>query len=165
MALTLTLTTTTHWGNQVQEDSVIETEARSVIDGLAKDLRQSYAGNTGTLIEAMSPTTITFDSPDRSTPFRLRRISYRLAGGQIDRQAATSSNTAAPWTFPAMSPWARQIGSVVSPTAFSYFDASGAATTNVAAVQTVKIAVTITTGSSQGRRFTYSSTVSLRQAS
>jgi prepilin-type N-terminal cleavage/methylation domain-containing protein len=164
MALTLTLTTTTHWGDQVQEDSVIENEARTVIDGIAKDLRQAYTGNSPAPIESMSSTTITFDSPDRSTPFRLRRISYRLAAGQLDRQSATSTNTAAPWTFPAMSAWAKQMGSVVSTTAFSYFDASGALTTDPTAVQTVKIALTISTGSSQGRRFTYSSTVSLRQA-
>ena len=164
MAFTLTLTTTTHWGDQVQEDSVIENEARTLIDGIAKDLRQGYAGNTTAPIETMSPTTITFDSPDRSTPFRLRRISYRLNAGQIDRQSTTSSNTAAPWTFPAMSPWSKQMGSVVSSTAFSYFDAGGAATIDPTAVQTVKIALTVTTGSSQGRRFTYSSTVSLRQA-
>jgi prepilin-type N-terminal cleavage/methylation domain-containing protein len=164
MAFTLTLTTTTHWGDQVQEDSVIQTEARAVIDGLAKDLRQAYTGNTPAPIESMSGTTITFDSPDRSTPFRLRRISYRLTAGQIDRQSATSTNTAAPWTFPAMSAWTKQMGSVVSSTAFSYFDASGATTVDPTTVQTVRISLTVTTGSSQGRRFTYSSTVSLRQA-
>jgi Tfp pilus assembly protein PilW len=164
MALTLTLTTTTHWSDQVQEDAVIESEARTVIDGIAKDLRQGLAGNTTAPIESMSATTITFDSPDRSTPFRLRRISYRLAGGQLDRQSATSTNTATPWTFPAMGPWSKQMGSVVSSTAFSYFDASGAATADPTAVHTVKIGFTVITGSSQGRRFTYSSTVSLRQA-
>lgn len=164
MAFTLTLTTTTHWGNQVQEDSAIQTEARAVIDGIAKDLRQGYAGNSAAPIEAMNATSITFDSPDRSTPFHLRRISYRLAGGQLDRQSATSSNTATPWVFPAPTPWSKQMGSVVSPTAFSYFDAAGAVTVDPTAVSTVKISFTITNGVSQGRRFTYRTTVDLRQA-
>jgi prepilin-type N-terminal cleavage/methylation domain-containing protein len=165
MALTLTLTTTTHWGDQVQEDAVMQTEARSVIDGIAKDLRQAYTGNTPAPIESLSPTTITFDSPDRSTPFHLRRISYRLVNGQLDRQSATSTNTVAPWSFPGTpSPWTKQLGSVLNSAAFTYFDAAGSATTDPTAVHTVKLSFTLSTGSSQGRRFTYESTVNLRQA-
>jgi prepilin-type N-terminal cleavage/methylation domain-containing protein len=164
MAMTLALTTTTHWGNQVQEDSVIQTESRSVIDGIAKDLRQAHIGNFTAPIESLSPTTITFDSPDRTTPFHLRRISYRLLNGQLDRQSSTSTNTVAPWTFPATpGPWSKQLGSVMNSAAFSYFDAAGAPTTDPNAVLTVKLSFTISTGSSQGRRFTYTSTVNLRQ--
>ncbi len=164
-ALTLTLTTTTHWGDQVQEDAVIQTEARSAIAGIAEDLRQAYTGNGAAPIESMSPTQITFDSPDRSTPFRLRRISYRLLLGQLERQSATSTNAGAPpWTFPTPTPWTKQLGSVVSPVAFSYLDSAGVTTTDPTAVRTVNLGFTISTGSSQGRRFTYQSTVTLRKS-
>jgi Tfp pilus assembly protein PilW len=164
-ALTLMLTTTTHWGSQVQEDAIVQTEVRTAIDRLARDLRQVYTGDGTSPIVSMTPTSLTFESPDSSTPFRLRRIAYQLAGGSLSRSSLTSTNAGSPpWTFPAQpGAYVQQVGSVVSPAVFSYFDANGAVTTNPLVVHTVKVSVTVTTGASQGRRSTYDATVALRQ--
>jgi prepilin-type N-terminal cleavage/methylation domain-containing protein len=163
-ALTLMLTTTTHWGSQVQEDAVVQTEVRTAIDRLARDLRQVYTGDGTSPIVSMSSSALTFESPDVSTPFRLRRIAYQLTGSTLGRAQATSTNAGnPPWTFPPLGASVPQVASVVNPAIFRFYDLNGVATTDPLAVHTVKISVTVTTGASQGKRSTYDATVALRQ--
>jgi type II secretory pathway component PulJ len=160
------LSTTMHWGGEVEERSVLQAEARSAVERLAADLRQSYTGDTSALVEVATPTALTFNSPDRQTPMRLRKVAYRLTGGRLERSVTTSTNTGtAPWTFPAQTgPWQRQLGSIVGGTVFSYLDSSGAATTDPADVKTVTIAVTVATNAARERQFTYRTAVTIRGA-
>ena len=56
---------------EISGESVSQTQARASIDELARDLRQAYVGDTTNGIESITSTSITFDSPDRATPFHL----------------------------------------------------------------------------------------------
>jgi prepilin-type N-terminal cleavage/methylation domain-containing protein len=161
-----TLASTLHWGGEVEERSVLQAEARAAVDGLAAELRQSYTGDTTALVETASPTALTFNSPDRLTPMHLRKIAYRLSGGELQRSVTTSTNAgAAPWTFPAQQgPWIRQLDSIVNAAVFSYTDSSGVATADPAKVKTVTISVTLATYGAHGRQATYRTAVTLRGA-
>ena len=163
-ALQLSISSTVQWGDSVQEHSVLHTEARSALDRLAADLRQAYSGSSVSPIETMTPTVLTFDSPDRATPFHLRRITYRLASGELDRAVAVSTNTnGPPWTYGPQGPWTDQVGSIVVSTIFTYFDANGAATATPAAVRSVGLAVGVATPQAPSRVFAYTTNVTLRE--
>lgn len=153
-------------GSEVQEQAVLQTEVRAAVDTLVADLRQAtVAGDTSLArISTATGTQLTFLSPNRSQPMRLRRISYRISGGQLQRAFATSSNTAAPWTIPSLGAWSRRNGSVVttSTPVFTYFDASGAPTSVAANVRTVRIRVVVATATSSSRQFVYDTRVTLR---
>jgi prepilin-type N-terminal cleavage/methylation domain-containing protein len=165
MAMTGLMTTVGHWGDKVQEDSTLQAEARASLDHLAQDLRQAYSGDATPAIESMSATGITFLSPDRSTPYRLRRISYRLNGGSLDRAQALSTNAGAPpWTFPALGPYAPQVGSVVNSAVFTYQTATGAVATSPGAVVRVNVTLVVASGRQNAtNQFQISTT--LRQSS
>jgi type II secretory pathway pseudopilin PulG len=159
-----TISSTMHWGNDVQERSVLQTEVRASIDRLAADLRQAYTGDATSPISVATPTSLTFTSPDRNAAMRLRRISVRLQSGALQRSSVDSTNVGSPpWTFPATAPaWIQLVGSVVGTTLFTYADATGAATTDPAAVRSVGIAVTIATRDTPSRRFIYRTSVTIR---
>ena len=159
----VTMSTTIRTSNEVQEDAALQGEVRATVDALAKDLRQAYTGTGNPALELMSGTQIRFLSPDRATPFHLRRIQYRLVGGTLERAHAASTNTGTPpWTFPALSPNVRQFGSVVGPTVFTYRDADGNTTTTASEVAGVTISVTVALPQSPTRQFTYATSVALR---
>jgi len=165
MAMTLMLTTVTHWGDKVQEDATLQAEARASLDHFAQDLRQAYSGSTAAAIESMSATQLTFLSPDRSTPYHLRRISYRLNGRGFERASAISTNTGSPpWTFPALSPYAQQVGSVENSALFTYQDANGATATTPAAVVRVDVLLIVSSGRQKATN-PFQVSVTLRQAS
>jgi type II secretory pathway component PulJ len=154
-------------GSEIQEQAVLQTEVRAAVDSLVADLRQSTIAGDTTLsrISTATSTQLTFLSPDRSTPMRLRRISYQVAGGQLQRALATSTNTAAPWSIPALSSWAKVASSIVTTgtPVFTYYDASGATTTVAANVTAVRIRVSVAPVSSS-RLLTYDTRVELRPA-
>jgi hypothetical protein len=159
----VTMSSTIRTSNEVQEDAVLQGEVRATVDTIARELRQAYTGNGSPALEVMSGTQIRFLSPDRVTPFHLRRITYRLTSGTIERAFATSTNTALPpWTFPALGPYVRQVGSVVASPVFTYHDADGAATTTPADVAGVTIKVVVALPQSPGRQFAYATSVALR---
>jgi prepilin-type N-terminal cleavage/methylation domain-containing protein len=151
-------------GKQVEEESTLQTEVRGAIDRLSADLRQAYTGEDGVIaIESISPTQITFLSPDRSTPFRLRRISYRLQNGTLQRALAVSSDTdGPPWVIPGLSGWANEAGSIVNSSLFTYLDAAGAATNDPAEVRTINVTVVVATVAQPTRQSTYETSVTLR---
>ena len=150
--------------DEVQEQSTLQTEARSAIDGLAADLRSAYSGEDGVApIESMGAGQITFLSPDRAEPFHLRRVSYRLLSGKLERALATSTDTdGAPWIIPALGPYSKVAGSVTNTTVFRYFDANDAVTAVPADVARVEITLTVATKVSPARQYTYTSSVTLR---
>jgi len=81
---------------ETQERSTLQTEARAAIDRLVQDLRQANTGDAGTPILSLGSSQITFLSPDRATPFRLRQIAYRVSGDRLERAMAVSTNTGGP---------------------------------------------------------------------
>ena len=97
----------------------------------------------------------------------LRRISYQVTGGQLQRALATSTNTAAPWSIPALSAWSTVARSIVTTgtPVFTYFDATGPRRRVAANVRTVRIRVTVATPTTPTRQFTYETRVALRPAS
>jgi prepilin-type N-terminal cleavage/methylation domain-containing protein len=155
-------------GSDIQERAVLQTEVRAAVDTLVADLRQSTIAGDTTLarVSTASATQLTFLSPDRATPMHLRRISYQVSGGQLQRALSTATNTASPWTLPALSAWAPVARSLVTSATpvFSYYDANGAATTVAANVRTVRIRVSVAPYSSTDRLLTYDTRVALRPA-
>ena len=163
MVFSVVMGSTIRTSTEVQEDSVLQGEVRATVDAIAKDLRQAYTGNGTPALETMTGTQLQFLSPDRKTPFHLRRISYRLTGQQIQRAMATSTNTGQPpWTFPALSGYLKQVGSVKNSAIFAYYDASGAVTTNPSDVAGVTITVVVANPQAPNRQFTYATSVALR---
>ena len=173
-ALTLVLSTSITQSAQIQEQSSLQTEVRATIDGMAREIRQAYTGDSTYPIETATSTTLQFLSPDRAAQYHNRRIAYRLASGQIDRAMTTSTDTdGPPWTgltwtsfgsIPASS-WSKQVGSVSNAAVFTYYDKSGAplsGTITPSSVYSVGITVTVATKAAGTRRFTYATTASLR---
>jgi len=150
---------------EVREDAVLQGEVRSAVDRLAQDLRQGYTGDGTAPILTMTGTQLTFLSPDRSTPFHNRKISYQLSNGQLERAIATSTNTSTtgpPWTIGALGPYAPQFGSIRNTTIFTYFDGDGATATTAANVDSVTVTVKVSTNTAKARQFTYSTSIALR---
>jgi len=162
----LVYTTVIRQTTQVQESSLLQTEARSAIDRLVGELRQAYVGDGTVPITSMSATAITFTTPDRQTPFHLLKVSYQLAGASFQRAFATSTNTSStgpPWTMGSTSSWATVVGSVQNATTvFTYFDSSGAATTDPNQVSTVTVRLRVATAAATSRSYTYTASATLR---
>jgi prepilin-type N-terminal cleavage/methylation domain-containing protein len=166
----LVLSSTIRDGGAVEDQSTAQTQVRAAVDTLAADLRQAYTGDSsGTMTDVASGftgNTITFYSPDRQTPFHLRKISYQLTGGNLQRQFALSTDTDGyPWTFGATGAWVNQVNNVTNSTVFTYYDSSGNVTSTASAIDNVGITVTVSPRGSQGRTYTYTTTVQLRSAS
>jgi len=155
--------------DELEEQSNLQVETRSAITFLSQDLRQVYDGDSNLLtspIESIGPTQITFLTPDRATPFHMRRLSYRLNAGQFERALATSSDTDGyPWSIPALGSYRKLVGSVANATAFTYKDAAGLTTAVPANVRTVHVTLTVATNTTPARQYTYQTNVSLRSES
>lgn len=149
---------------EIQEQSTIQTELRSATDKLAREFRQAYTGDdTVPAVEVSTATQVTFLSPDRQQPFHLRRISYRLNNGVLERAEAISTDTDGyPWVIPALGPWVAQVKSVTTTSPFSYLDANRVATTTPANARTVNMTFTVATKTSPGRTYTYTQSSTLR---
>ncbi len=114
----------------VQSRAQIEADVRVVADAFVRDFRQAYSGDpTGTLTRVasgMNATTVTFYSPDRATPYHLRKISYRLNGTTLERAVTVSSDTDGyPWTFGATGAWVPVLKDVRSNPVFTYQEQDG----------------------------------------
>lgn len=143
---------------------MLQSEVRATVDRLTTDLRQATNANSTSPVESVSSTGVTFDSPDRMTPFHLRRISYRLANGQLERSVTTSTdNDGWPWVWPtATPPWTLEVASVTNTAPFTFYDATGAVTTDPTTVRSARISVTVAPLQGQGGSATYSALVSIR---
>jgi Tfp pilus assembly protein PilW len=157
------LTTTSHWSTNVKEQSAQQGEVRAALDALTQDLRQATTGGAGSAVEAVAPTEFTFDSPDRATPFHLRRISYRLAAGELQRSVTTSTNTdGPPWTFAPTGPWVTQATLIGNTTPFAFYDEANAPTTVAADVRSVSVTLQVRPEQGAARLTTYTTNVTLR---
>ena len=173
-ALALVLSMSITHSSQIQEQSTLQSEVRGVVDGMARELRQAYTGDLTYPIKTATGTTLEFMSPDKAVPYHNRHIAYRLASGQLDRALTTSTDTdGAPWTgfawttFGAVpsGAWTKQVGSVSNAAVFSYFDKTGTQLTGTitpSAVYRVLITVEVATKAASTRKFTYSTSASLR---
>jgi type II secretory pathway pseudopilin PulG len=164
----------THSG-EISKQSDVQTTVRGAFDPMVREIRQAYSGTTTSPIETVTPTgtpLITFTTPDKDCTgagcaFHLRRVSYRLSGGNFQRAAYTSTdNDGPPWTWPSGSPpstWVTLVSGITNTTPFTFLDETGTSTTTAANVRTVKVSIivkTLTGGAS--RATTYEVTASLR---
>jgi prepilin-type N-terminal cleavage/methylation domain-containing protein len=165
----LTFSSAIRHSDEVEEQSSLQAETRAAITFVSQDLRQVYDGDANVLtspVESIGPTQITFLTPDRATPFHMRRLSYRLNAGQFERAMATSSDTDGyPWSIPALGSYKKLVGSVANATTFTYKDVAGVTTAVAANVRTVHVTLTVATNTTPTRQYTYQTNVSLRSES
>jgi prepilin-type N-terminal cleavage/methylation domain-containing protein len=149
---------------EVQERSALQNELRWSVERLAREVRQAYPGDTDAKFALpLDADELTFYSPDTSQPFRLRRISYRLSGGRLERaETVSTDNDGAPWTFPAPGPWTPVLDSITNSAVFTYEDDSGAATTDPLQVRTVGLQLVLATTTAPARPVTFRTTVEVR---
>lgn len=158
------MTGTLRRSDEVREESTAQAEARAAIDRFASDLRQAYTGeSTMNLIASKSATSIRFYSPDRSSPFHLRDMTYSLSGGQLRRQTIPSTDTDGyPWSWGTARPTEILAKSVTGLT-FDYYKADGV-TLATSAVDVRIVDITLTVRTYPGKTQTYKSSVSIRAA-
>ena len=150
--------------NRVEEQATLQNEVRVAVDRLTTDLRQATNTNGTSAVENLGPTDLTFVSPDRQTPFHLRRITYRLVNGRLERSVATSTDTDGwPWIWPVTpAPFSPEVGSVTSTSLFTALDGNGAATTDPATVRSVRVNLTVSPVQQQGGSASFAALVTIR---
>jgi Tfp pilus assembly protein PilW len=91
----------------LSEMSQQEADSRRAVDIMVTDLRMAWTGSTalsridGGGATAFNACTVTFYAPTREATAKLRRIQYTVSGSDLMRSETISTNTAAPWTWPA----------------------------------------------------------------
>ena len=164
VAYPLFASTIRHSGD-VQERTVLQAEARGAAEALVRELRQAHTDEETRPLEAIAASQISFLSPDNAEPPRLRRIAYQMSGDRLERAVAVSTNTdGPPWMFPPLGGWAPRLGSIADPAVFTYQDATGAATSDPAAVRTITVTLVVAPRTSSERPLTYRTSVELRTA-
>jgi prepilin-type N-terminal cleavage/methylation domain-containing protein len=158
------LITSSKTSNRVEEQAALQMEVRASIDRLTTDFRQATTTGAVSPVESVGPTAFTFDSPDRGTPLHLRRIAYRVVNGQLERSTTISTNTgASPWVWPnTPGAWIPELTSITNSSPFTFYDASGVATTTVSAVHSMRITLSVAPKQTQGGTNTYSTLVTIR---
>jgi len=158
------LLTSSKTSSRVEEQATLQNEVRFAVDRLTMDLRQATNANGTSPVESLSSTSLTFLSPDRLTPFHLRRISYRLVNGELQRSVATSTDTDGwPWAWSATpATFFPQLGSVTSTSLFTFYDATGVVTTDPTVVRSARVGVTVAPRQAQGGSAKYSVLVAIR---
>jgi prepilin-type N-terminal cleavage/methylation domain-containing protein len=186
--LVLMLTTVVHWGSQTQETTTLQLEARATMNRLETEIRGAFIGQPNSYpFAGTTATTITVDTPDEAVAnpstgasFHLNQVSYRISGGNLQRQFATTSNTypgsvSSGWTWGTVSGWSTVVGSGASVTnsdIFTYYSspAQGASApavmsfpvTNYAAIVAVGVKLTLSSGGSQPDTYTVSNLIAVR---
>ncbi|HEY8706150.1 MAG TPA: prepilin-type N-terminal cleavage/methylation domain-containing protein [Gaiellaceae bacterium] len=158
------LITSSKTSNRVEEQATLQNDVRAAVDRLTIDFRQATNADGTSPVESLSGTTLTFDSPDRMTPFHLRRLSYRLSNGRLERSASTSTdNDGWPWVWPGgTAAWTAEVASVTNATVFTFYDANGAVTTTPTAVRSARVSLTVAPRQTQGGSASYTAIVSIR---
>ena len=184
--LTVVFIQFTQSNNRTEEAATLQTEARAALDTLETDIREAFVGDGTDPVISASATSITFESPDRypttvagstESSFHLRKITYTLSGGVLERQFMTSTNTfptGPPWTWPGSNgPLASIVGSITNADVFTYYTASGAQASpptpltfpiaDTTGIRSVRIKLTLSTTGAQPKVFTFNELVSLRE--
>lgn len=159
------LITSSKTSNRVEEQALLQTEVRASIERLTTDFREATNTHSTSAVVSVGPATLTFDAPDRATPFHIRRISYRIVNGNLQRSMATSTDTDGwPWVFPVTpAPWIDELTSIRNGSSvFTFYDQNGVATTDPAAVHSVRVSLTVAPKLNQAGPTTYSALVTIR---
>ena len=140
-------------------------EARFALDLLVSELRQASTSDDDLEpIAAIAPDSITFYTPDRATPKHLRKVIYRVSGGDLQRSEVLSVNAGLPpWTFPgAASPFRTVLSDVVNTTIFSYLDSAAAVASTPDAVTSVVVEFQIKSLLLTGSNDVFRTTIDIR---
>ncbi len=156
---------------EIEQQSNLQTEARTAITTMAQDLRQVYDGDDNLAtspIQSIFANQITFLTPDRQLPFHLRRVTYRLQGTNLERAFLTSTDTdGSPWIGISAAPSAfrtvvRDVVNTGTQPVFRYLDANGAVTATPTAISTIELQIVVATKTAPSRKYTYKSSVTVR---
>ena len=150
-----------------------QAKARVVLSGLTSEFRNAFTGDTTVLnrVAAISATGVTFYTADRSTPVKLKKISYQLTTGTLTRSSTISTNAGPPydvWTFPAVGNALPVLKGVTNTTLFVFRDKAGsplaytAASLPLVASMEVTLSVRDKGASSTQKAETYTTTIKLR---
>ncbi len=145
----------------------IQASVRLAADAFVRDVRQAYTGDASlNRISSLAANQLTFYSPDRITPYHIRKISYRMNGTSLERSVTVSSDTDGfPWTFGTVGAYVPVVTDVRNPTLFTYSDQNGNATTNPTAVITIDLTLTVDKDTARTpAAVTYSTTAQMRGA-
>jgi prepilin-type N-terminal cleavage/methylation domain-containing protein len=158
------LVTSSKTSNRIEEQATLQNDVRAAVDRLTTDFRQATNASGTSPVVSLSGTSLTFDTPDRMTPFHLRRVSYLLSNGRLQRSSTTSTDSdGAPWIWPAGAPaWTSEIGSVTNAAAFTFYNANGAITTDPTAVRSARVSITVAPRQTQGGSASYTALVTIR---
>jgi len=85
----------TNRNSTLTKQAYLSSQARAAMDMLTDDIEGAACNGTTQPVTNATPTSITFTSPDRLTPYHLRQITYTLSNGVLTRQQALSTNTSA----------------------------------------------------------------------
>lgn len=129
----------------LEDRNALQGQARLTLDQMVRELRQATSGDAATAtVETASGSTLTFLSPDRATPWHVRRISYRVNAGKLERKVDVSTDTdGAPWVIPTTATYISVLDAVTSPNPFNYRSDQTTTATNAAAVRIVDIDLAI----------------------
>jgi prepilin-type N-terminal cleavage/methylation domain-containing protein len=156
---------------EIEQQSNLQTEARTAITTMAQDFRQVYDGDNNLAtspIQSIFANQITFLTPDRQLPFHLRRVTYRLQGTNLERAFLTSTDTdGSPWNGISAAPSAfrtvvRDVVNTGTQPVFRYLDANGAVTATPTAISTIELQIVVATKTAPSRKYTYKSSVTVR---
>jgi len=158
------LITSSKTSNRVEEQATLQSEVRASLERLTSDFREATSGGTAAPVESVTGTSCTFVAPDRATPYHLRRIAYRLVNGELQRSTTYSTDSDGyPWVWPATAgPWTTQLTSVSNATPFTFYDSTGAVTTNAASVASMRVTLTVAPKQNQGGSNTYATSIAIR---
>jgi prepilin-type N-terminal cleavage/methylation domain-containing protein len=158
------LTSSSNTSQKVQAQAVLQNAARVAIDRLTTDVRSAMDGDGTSPVEIATPTSFQFLSPDRGTPFHMRRISYQLVNGSLLRSTTSSTDTDGwPWAWPATAAQSyEELDSITSGSPFTYYDLDGDPTTDPSSVRSVRVSVTVSPKRAQAGSLTYAALASIR---
>ncbi len=160
-----TLNTGVRQAADVEARLQTEASVRLAADTFERDLRQAHTGDASlSRIASLAPAQITFYSPDRTTPYHMRKISYRMTGTTLQRSVTTSTDTDGfPWVFPAIGTYVTVLEFVRNPTLFTFRDVADVVTTDPASVATVQLDITVNKDlTGQPGPLSYSTTTEMR---
>jgi prepilin-type N-terminal cleavage/methylation domain-containing protein len=150
---------------QVDRSSTANNDARLVVDQIVSELRQAATDDPLLPpVEAIGATTVTFYSPDRAQPKRLRKIVYRLTNGTLERSEKLSTNSgAAPWTFPTTTPTFRpMLLGVTNLNIFTFLDTNNIVTATPTLVRALTINIERSTALNSASERIYRTGIELR---